>query len=64
MSSKNLELYNRALNLRLSGKSYNQIYKEIGVAKSTLSGWFSNQSWPQIIRNQLAKETRTKIYQK
>jgi len=30
-----------ALRLRLSGKSYGEIQKELGVPKSTLSGWLS-----------------------
>ncbi|HEY4506314.1 MAG TPA: helix-turn-helix domain-containing protein [Candidatus Paceibacterota bacterium] len=32
----------RALGLRSKGYSYSQIKKEIGVSKSTLSGWLSN----------------------
>ena len=32
-------LYNRALELRLTGWSYKMIEAEIGVARSTLSGW-------------------------
>jgi hypothetical protein len=32
----------RALKLRLAGKSYNEIKKELGVPKSTLSGWFKH----------------------
>jgi len=34
-------LYKKALELRLKGYSYNEINNEIGVAKSTLSSWFS-----------------------
>lgn len=32
----------RALKLRLSGRSYSQISRQLGVAKSTLSGWLAN----------------------
>ncbi|MDO8569637.1 MAG: helix-turn-helix domain-containing protein [bacterium] len=32
----------KALSLRLKGYSYSQIKKEIGISKSTLSGWLSN----------------------
>ena len=32
----------KAIQLRLAGESYNQIKKEIGVSKSTLSGWLKN----------------------
>lgn len=35
-------VYEQALALRLKGYSYNEINKKLGVAKSTLSGWFSN----------------------
>ncbi len=31
--------------LRRSGKSYKEISKALGVAKSTLSKWFSNEEW-------------------
>ncbi len=31
-----------ALNLRKQGKSYGEIYKALGIPKSTLSGWFRN----------------------
>ncbi|MFZ3043922.1 MAG: hypothetical protein WA058_02330 [Minisyncoccia bacterium] len=33
---------NRALKLRLVGKSYNEIRDSLGVPKSTLSGWFKH----------------------
>lgn len=32
----------KALKLRLSGYSYNEINKKLGIPKSTLSGWFSD----------------------
>ena len=31
-----------SLRLRLAGKSYNEIQDELGVPKSTLSGWFKD----------------------
>lgn len=34
-------VYEQALALRLKGYSYNEINDKLGVAKSTLSGWFS-----------------------
>lgn len=38
----NIEVRNQAFKLRRRGWSYNEINKELGVPKSTLSGWFSN----------------------
>jgi len=32
----------QALSMRIKGYSYNEINKELGIPKSTLSGWFSN----------------------
>jgi len=32
----------QALRLRLQGRSYNEINQELGIPKSTLSGWFSS----------------------
>lgn len=39
---RNPHLYNRALELRQAGWSYKMIETEIGVARSTLSGWLRN----------------------
>ncbi len=36
------EVRAEALKLRLAGKSYNEIQRELGVPKSTLSGWFKD----------------------
>lgn len=36
---KPLSLREKALNYRRGGCSYNMIYKKLGLAKSTLSGW-------------------------
>jgi hypothetical protein len=37
------QVYNRALELRQSGWSYKMIEAELGVARSTLSGWFRDE---------------------
>ncbi len=46
----------RATKLRKRGKSYKIISKELGVPKSTLSKWFSQEKWSQKISNDLAKK--------
>lgn len=47
------EVRKNALKLRLKGYSYNEINRELGVAKSTLSGWFSDLA--------LSKEAQDRI---
>lgn len=42
---RNDNLFNSANELRKSGHSYLQISRELGVPKSTLSGWFSKLYW-------------------
>lgn len=42
--------------LRHLGRSYKQISKELGIATSTLAGWFKNESWSQEIKNRLSAE--------
>lgn len=37
--NKNVQLKNMAINLRKEGRSYSEIVKELGLAKSTLSNW-------------------------
>ncbi len=49
-------LKSKAIELRKSGKSYSEIYKEIGVSKSTLSSWFSGQKWSRAIGEQLKQK--------
>jgi transposase len=44
---RNPQLYNRALELRQAGWSYKMIEAEIGVARSTLSGWLRNVTFAQ-----------------
>ena len=41
--------------LRTLGKSYTEIHLQLGVPKSTLSGWFSNQKWSNDIAIKCAK---------
>src|SRR5688572_23770642 len=45
---------NAAYQLRLSGKSYNEIYEILKVPQSTLSDWFSKKEWSIKIRDRLA----------
>lgn len=42
MSKRLVILKSEAIKLRLQGKSYSQIKKELGISKSTLSGWLKN----------------------
>lgn len=51
------ELHGRAEELRVQGKSYGEISLKLGVAKSTLSGWFSGRKWSR------ETELRLKRYQ-
>jgi len=39
-----------AIKLRKQNKSYNEISRELGVPKSTLSEWFSDKDWSQKIK--------------
>jgi hypothetical protein len=45
-----------AIKLRKSGKSYEEIRKALAISKSTLSDWFSNESWSRDITRFLNKE--------
>lgn len=45
-----------AFKLRKEGKSYNKIGKKLGIAKSTLSGWFEGLDWSEKIRNELTQK--------
>lgn len=51
-------LKEKALNLRKLNKSYSEIHRELGIAKSTLSNWFKSESFSTHIKNQLIKKTR------
>lgn len=46
----------QAIQLRLRGKSYKQIRNELGIATSTLAGWFKDEPWSQEIKNRLSKQ--------
>lgn len=49
-------LKEKAVELRRSGKSYNDIHREIDVPKSTLASWFKNEEWSIEIRDRLGGE--------
>lgn len=53
----------KALKLRLSGKSYNEINKLLSVPKSTLSGWFSNLELSDEAKKKIFKRTRRKSFE-
>jgi len=46
--------------LRRAGKSYAEIANELGVAKSTLSTWFSGVDFSKAIRSELTKQATKK----
>lgn len=48
-----------ALRLRLQGRSYNEIRKELKVAKSTLSLWLRNVVLSDVARKRLVERERT-----
>lgn len=49
-----------ALKLRISGKSYGEITRALGVPKSTLSGWLSNLVISDEARKRIDSRTRKK----
>lgn len=49
-----------AFKLRLQGKSYTEIYRILGVPKSTLSGWFSNLVLSDDLRKAIERRARKK----
>jgi len=51
-------LKEKAFSLRKKGRSYRQIAEELGVARSTLSGWFKGQSFSEEITEHLRREAR------
>jgi|SRR3989338_723284 len=51
---------NTALSLRLRGKSYSEIYRTIGVPKSTLSGWLSGV----VLSSKLRERIERRAYHK
>lgn len=44
-----------AMKLRKQGMSYKKIEKELGIARSTLSGWFSELEWSRDIKQDLTR---------
>lgn len=51
---------NKALKLRLSGKSYGEIKTLLGIPKATLSGWFNGLELPEKAKERLSQ----RVYQK
>lgn len=49
---------NTALKLRLQGKSYNEISNSLGIAKSTLSNWFTNLELPVSAKDRIKQRVR------
>ncbi len=49
-----------ALKLRLSGKSYGEITKSLGIPKSTLSGWFSGLILSRGVQEEISRKGRKK----
>jgi hypothetical protein len=47
-------LRSQAIKLRLKGKSYNEINVELGIPKSTLSGWLKDLVLPDAARSRLS----------
>lgn len=52
--------YEKALSLRLEGKSYSQISTLANIPKSTLSSWFSDKEWSKKIKYNLTKANLSK----
>ncbi|OGE94603.1 MAG: hypothetical protein A3B10_00375 [Candidatus Doudnabacteria bacterium RIFCSPLOWO2_01_FULL_44_21] len=50
----------KAIELRIQGKSYSTINRELGISKSTLSDWFKGVSWSESLKERLtAKQIET-----
>ena len=54
---------NKALKLRLQGKSYGQIHQELGVPKATLSDWFSSLELSQKANKRIQARVHEKSIQ-
>lgn len=50
---RNRDVFSEAEILRKNGKSYSEIRSELGIAKSTLSDWFSKKEWSKSIKTGL-----------
>lgn len=66
MAAPLLEKHKKAIELRLQGKSYSQIKKELQVSKSTLSLWLRDYPLPRekLIRLQGRNEKRIENFRK
>ena len=53
-----------AIHLRRSGKSYREIEKTLGIAKSTLSGWFKKTPWSHKVKERLSQIARRQSSQR
>jgi len=54
------DLFMVAKERRSQGRSYSEIHRELGIARSTLSLWFSKQKWSAHVKEQL-NDTYKKI---
>ncbi|MEK9201723.1 MAG: hypothetical protein AAB944_02015 [Patescibacteria group bacterium] len=52
----------KTFNLRRQGWSYNAIHAKLGVPKSTLSDWFSEETWSKQLRENLTREAILNAY--
>jgi hypothetical protein len=48
----------KAFSLRRDGKSYAEIHEALKIPRATLSGWFSEIDWSEMIKKQLASKAR------
>ena len=55
---------NRALKLRLKGKSYNEIHRELGIPKATLSNWFADLVLPKKALQRIDYRVSQRSYKK
>ena len=53
-----------ALSLRKQGKSYNEINKKLGIAKSTLSYWFKKNKKSEELKKRLTKKAQIQFVKK
>lgn len=50
-----------AIKLRLEGKSYKEIEHDLGIPRSTLADWFSDQEWSKDIKQKLISSMSNKL---
>jgi len=53
-------IFKQVIKLRKLGKSYNQVSKTLGVAKSTISTWLTHEKWSETIKIQLINNSKIK----